>query len=238
MRLIWCQGGNRESSRLAVSAGWWYGFRSDDSHAAAELGPAALLDSHWEAGKVDWPKHLRVADRVRPWLATIPDTMTLAEVPRTLRQAEQIAPYCDKLLIVPKLEGVIDELPREIAGKPVVLGYSVPTGYGGTPVSEFAFQGWPVHLLGGSARRQAELCCYLRVISADGNIAWRLARRGIICTNRGTGGETIKQADGKRWAGDNAHLEALRRSLINLRKFWSHRKIEWREEVEGVCRSR
>lgn len=225
MRLIWCQGGNPCSARLAVEAGWWYGFRSDGNDYAAELGPVALLDSHWI--DPDWTRHLRTAARVRPWLATVPDTMAVEELPRTLAQAEEIAPHCERVLVVPKCPGVIDQLPREVGGKPVVLGYSVPTSYGGTELPLWDFTGWPVHLLGGNPRRQAEMCGYLRVESIDGNLAWRMARKGIVVTTRGTGGQTLTQMDGRRWDGDG-HLEALRRSLVNLRAFWSRRAIEWR----------
>jgi hypothetical protein len=121
---------------------------------------------------------------------------------------------------VPKVAEVIERLPRVIGGKQVVLGYSVPTAYGATPLPLWEFRGWPVHCLGGNARRQAELCGYLDVISADGNLAWRLARRGIVVTEAGVAGRTLRQADGQRWPGKDAYLEALRRSLVNLRTFW------------------
>jgi hypothetical protein len=229
MRLIWCQGGNRRSAEQAVKAGWWYGFRSDDSHSST-LGPVALLDSHWEAGRVDWPRHLDTAAQVRPWLAIVPDTLTLADLDRTIFQAEQLAPFCASVLVVPKCAGLIERLPHTIGAKLIVLGYSIPTSYGGTPLPLWDFISWPVHLLGGNASRQSELCSYLNVISADGNIAWRLARRGVVITDRGTAGRTLRQLDGARWAGPDAHHEALRRSLANLRLFWSRRRaIEWKE---------
>ena len=227
--MIWCQGGNPRSARLAVESGWWYGFRSDSNHYAQELGPVALLDSHWEMGKVDWPRHLKTAAEVRPWLATVPDTMTEEQLPLTLAQAEELSPHCEQVLIVPKAPGLIERIPREIKGKRVVLGYSVPTSYGGTELPLWDFAGWPVHLLGGSAREQCELCGYLNVVSADGNVAWFLARRGIVVTDGGVGGKTVRQMDGQRWAGEHGHLEALRRSFVNLRRFWErHRTIQWR----------
>lgn len=231
--MIWCQGGNPASSRIAISAGWWYGFRSDSNHYADEFGPVSLLDSHWEADRVDWPRHLAVAAEVRPWLATVPDTMSLAELGRTLSQAEEIARFAVPL-IVPKCSGLVDLLPDAVGGKPIVLGYSVPTGYGGTEVPCWEFSGRPVHLLGGSARAQAELCGYLDVVSADGNTAWLLARRGIVIdAGTGLGGKTIRQEDGKKWAGKGAHLEALTRSMGRLRQFWSRRqsarKILWND---------
>ncbi len=229
VRLIWCQGGNPASARIAVAAGFWYGFRSDSNHYADELGPVALLDSHWEEGRVDWSRHLDVCARLRPALATAPDTLSLDDLDRTLRQAGEIAAYANPL-IVPKCEGMIRRLPREINGRPVTLGYSVPTSYGGSELPLWDYTGWPVHLLGGSPRRQAEVCRYLDVVSADGNVTWLLARRGIVTGENGAGGKTLRQADGQRWPHGNAPLEALRRSLANLRVFWDTRRlgIEWR----------
>jgi hypothetical protein len=229
MRLIWCQSGNPASARLAVAAGWWYGFRSDGNHYASELGPVAILDSHWEEDRIDWPRHLDQAAQHRPWLATVPDVLALGELDRALLRGEEIAPHCDRVLVVPKAEGIIERLPRALGGKPVVLGYSVPTSYGGTELGLWSFQGWPVHLLGGNARTQADLCRYLRVVSADGNLAWRLARRGIVVNERGVAGPTLRQMDGQSWPARGAHLEALRRSLANLRTFWGrHAEVEWR----------
>ncbi len=158
--------------------------------------------------------------------------MALEEIERALRRAEELAPYCDHPLIIPKAPGVIGRLPREIGGKALVLGYSVPTSYGGTELCVWDFAGWPVHLLGGNARRQVELCGYMDVISVDGNLAWRLARRGVTVRENGAAGPTLKQADGQRWSGENGCLEALRRSLINLKSFWlRHTEVYWRPDA-------
>lgn len=227
IRLVWCQGGNAQSARLAVGAGWWYGFRSDDNNYAAELGPVAMLDCHWE--NPDWQRHLALAARHRPWLATVPDTMTEADTDRTVRQAEEIAPFCDHPLVVPKAPGVIRRLPRKVGGKTLVLGYSVPTAYGGTELGVWDFAGWPVHLLGGNPRRQLDLARYMDTVSVDGNLAWRLARRGIVMKENGAAGRSIREYDGGRWHGEGAHLEALRRSLASLKTFWGrHTRVEWR----------
>lgn len=227
LRLIWCQGGNPASARLAVGAGWWYGFRSDGNHYAAGLGPVALLDCDWTAP--DWPRHLDAAAEHRPWLAVVPDVMAEADADRAVRQAEALAPHCGLgPLLVPKAEGVVPRLPRTVGGRPVVLGYSVPTSYGGSELGLWSYRGWPVHLLGGNARRQADLAGYLDVVSADGNLAWRLARRGVVVGPNGAAGPTLRQADGGRFAG-HGPLEALRRSLENLRAFWGRRAaVEWR----------
>ena len=58
-----------------------------------------------------------------------------------------------------------------------MLGYSVPTRYGGTEVASWEFAGWPVHLLGGSPHTQMGLAHYLNVVSADGNYHQLMASR-------------------------------------------------------------
>jgi len=47
----------------------------------------------------------------------------------------------------------------------------VPTAHGSTDVPVSEFDGWPVHLLGGSPHAQHRLTHYLHAVSADGNIA-------------------------------------------------------------------
>jgi hypothetical protein len=231
VRLIWCQGGNPASARLAIAAGWWYGFRSDSNHHAKELGPVALVDSHWLPGKVVWPRHLGVVAQWQPWLATVPDTLDLSDLDRTIRQAEEIVSASPHTmpLVIPKCPGLIERLPRTVNGQPLILGYSVPTSYGGTELGLWDFTGWPVHLLGGNTRTQLELCGYLSVVSADGNLPWRLARRGVVITTQGVAGKTLRELDGQRRAENGAHLESLRRSLLNLRPYWDrHQIIDWR----------
>src|SRR5262249_7225798 len=182
----------------------------------------------WETP--DWPRHLARAAEVRPLLAAVPDVLSEHDTDRALRQAEALAAHAAAVLVIPKAPSVIGRLPRTVGnGTPLVLGYSVPTSYGGTELPLWDFRGWPVHLLGGNSRRQADLCGYLDVVSADGNLPGRLARRGTIVGVNGAAGPTVRQADGRRFDGPGAHLEALRRSLANLRVFWDRqRRVFWR----------
>ena len=137
---------------------------------------------------------------------------------------------------MPKAAGIIEPLARrDPAASQWCSATAFRQGYGGTPLAYVGIQRLAGSLcrisccLAAAARDQLDLCGYLNVISCDGNVAWRLARRGIIVTEHGLGGQTIKQADGARWPHADAHLETLRRSLANLRRFWDrHRTIQWR----------
>lgn len=96
-----------------------------------------------------------------------------------LAWAETVAPYVERVVIIPKVFDGIHRLPREIGGAQVVLGYSVPTRFGATETPVWEFSGWPVHLLGGSPQAQLELAHYLDVRSLDGNAARRAAQHGV-----------------------------------------------------------
>jgi hypothetical protein len=215
-RLIFCLGGNEQAMQIARDAGWEPGSRSSYTLYPC-CRPLTLLDIDWK--KPDWKRHLAVARQERPWLVAVPDVERLEQVPAVLAHAEEIAPHCDRILVIPKAEGVIESLPREIGGKLVVLGYSVPTKYGGTSLWLGDFTGWPVHLLGGSPRKQRQLCDYLHVVSTDGNMAWKIAGRCASYNEKGASGASNTRTHGKRLEGHGPY-EALKRSLTNLVTFW------------------
>jgi len=168
---------------IATSLGWHTGSRSDDT-ISDQHRPLHLLDIHWS--DYDWPAHVAVARAERPALAAVPDIETPGQLPEAMAMAEEIAPYCGSVLLIPKCD-VWDRLPRAVAGVPVTIGYSVPTAYGGTNEPIWSFCGWQVHLLGGTPKRQIRLARYLNVASADGNMAQKLANRGLVFSESGEG---------------------------------------------------
>jgi uncharacterized protein DUF6610 len=95
------------------------------------------------------------------------DVDDIGQLGRTLDEARELLLYAEYVIIVPKdpvLRYRIDELiPSEF-----VLGYSVPTRYGGTSLSLDAFSR-PVHLLGGRPDVQRRLALQLKVASLDCN---------------------------------------------------------------------
>ena len=110
---------------------------------------------------------------------------------------EAIAPYVQRICLIPKVNGGIARLPRQIDGKPVILGFSVPTSFGGTTVPLVEFQGWQVHLLGGSPKAQYDhyermTSIGAEVTSADGNMISKMCIRYRRYWN---GDEWIKMPD-------------------------------------------
>ena len=128
----------------------------------------------------DWraPGRARYIDALaehRPHMATVLDWERWAQLDDVLAWAEDAARHVQVIVIIPKVHGGIEKLPRTVGGVPVRLGYSVPTRYGGTTVPLHEFAGWPVHLLGGSPERQLALYDTLNVVSVDTNYTQKMA---------------------------------------------------------------
>ena len=86
---------------------------------------------------------------------------------RIIDQAYKLLDYAKYVIVVPKdplLEGrLCRSIPKEF-----LLGFSVPTRYGGTKLSPEAFRR-PVHLLGGRPDVQRQLANRMPVFSIDTN---------------------------------------------------------------------
>jgi hypothetical protein len=171
--------------------------------------------------------------RYRPTMATVLDLERADQLPEVLDWAAEAASWVEKVVIIPKVEGIVDQIPPTVAGSEVVLGYSVPTRYGATDLPLEAFAGWPVHLLGGSPHAQMSLyrrfAGTARVISADGNYAGKMALRrcqfwvnGTATRARNHWWPTLREAaDGALWRGTGlAYEEAFRRSCANITAAW------------------
>lgn len=172
--LIFCAGGNPRLMDSAISIGWLPGARSDHwSHV-----PIRFVDIDYK--RPQWEKHLARVMKEQPKYATVPDLredcFDAADIARAIRQAEELANWCEIPLIVPKLSGQIALIPEQIA-----LGYSVPSTYGGAKYPAWELAGRRIHLLGGSPKKQYEAASYLAgiatVMSADGNYATLMAKR-------------------------------------------------------------
>lgn len=208
---IYCHGGNDRAMTVATSVGYLPGVRSG-TVIYPVARPLALLDIHWK--KYDWRKHLQIAAQERPYMAAVPDIEAPDQLEPALWMAEELAPYCQRLLVIPKCR-VIPSIPARIGNAPVILGYSVPTKYGGTDLLPSSFQSRPTHLLGGSPLMQRFLTRHLNVVSMDGNMAWRISMYGKWFETNGHHSRTLVQE-----RGSEGRLLALEKSLRNLRVFW------------------
>jgi hypothetical protein len=217
---IYTSGDNRAYAALALAAHFLVGIRSDKS-PYHDL-PIQFVDINYACP--DWSRHLKVVNEFRPRYATVPDLsetqVSQVDIDRALRQADQLAKYCDVPLIIPKLAGQLAFLPVDVA-----IGFSVVSRYGGVQSVEFELlpmlQGRRVHLLGGSPHRQMEMyryiSCYARVVSADGNMFQLMSGRGKYWHK----GKWIRHPSaGQEPRNPHVVPECLAWSLSNIRHSW------------------
>lgn len=169
MEIIYCANGNRRFAEIALAHGFLYGAQMPGT----VYFPPFFCDQDWK--RPDRQRYMTSLAEHKPHIASVLDLERHEQLDEVLIWAEEAAQWAEVVMIIPKFFGAIDLLPRSVGGKPIRLGYSVPTRFGGTEVPVWEFAGWPVHLLGGSPQAQMQMCNYLNVVSADGNYAKKLA---------------------------------------------------------------
>jgi hypothetical protein len=182
--LIYTFAGGNGSCCIARAAGMQYGVRSTD--ACCMYCSPIFIDNHYQA--YDHARHLAVVQQHCPKYATVRDVMTRAQCAEAgiayysfeqiLAWAEELTQYAEHVIVIPKYD-CLDQIPAHF-----MLGYSVPTSYGGTPLPITAFAGRQVHLLGGEPRLQVEYWRTLGsdVISIDNNYIQRKSQFGMVLT--------------------------------------------------------
>lgn len=206
--LIYCADGNRRFAEIAIDAGFLYGAQLPNT----VYYPPYFADQNWK--EPDFDRYMAALAEHRPHIASVIDWEREEQLPEVSRWAESAAQFIDVVVVIPKVIGGVGRIPATIGNKPVRLGYSVPTRFGGTEVPAWEFGDRPVHLLGGRPEKQRELSHYLNVISADGNYAGMKALR--FC----------QYFDGVRWVQHNGHTKndvpyaCFERSCKNIMRMW------------------
>ena len=219
MELIYCADGNARFAQIAIDAGFLYGAQLPNT----VYHPVHFADQDWK--RPNRQRYMAALAEHRPHMASVIDLESAAQLGEVLDWAEETAQWVEIVMIIPKAFGIIPHLPRRIAGADVRLGYSVPTSHGGTEVPVWEFDGWPVHLLGGSPHAQMRLTHYIHVVSADGNYANKMATQRCQFWTPGNARAKnrywpqLREADGEMW-GKDAPYEAFRRSCENIVKAW------------------
>lgn len=217
--LVYCADGNSAFAAVAVESGFRYGARL----------PATVYQQVWFADQ-DWKRpnreaYMRALAKHQPEVATVLDWEREEQFGEVMAWAEEAAQYVRRVVVIPKLPGTLERIPARIDGADVVLGYSVPTSYGASPVPLWEFGRRPVHLLGGSPHRQMDLAGYLNVASADGNMAHQQAHRCRFWSRTRTyKGRWVQLSETGDTDGDGANLRAFRLSLINILEAWKERQ--------------
>lgn len=162
--LITCHG--RLTLRLCRRFGWLPGARYTNLRDIRGLDEIGLIDIDWK--NYDFARHLAAVKSVRPLLTVARDIEKLSALGQVLAQAYELSRFARYVIIVPKDRRLADGL-SEFVPSVFILGYSVPTRYGGTRVPLESFKDRPVHLLGGRPDAQLKLFHFLKVFSVDVN---------------------------------------------------------------------
>jgi len=173
---------------VAVQSGWLYGIQSTGSGGvcATALYNKKHLPQFIDNNFYNYDHELHVAGVAKwnPKYTTVCDVMTpeqcqKARIPyysleQILDWAEELSEHAENVIVIPKYD-CLDRIPEKF-----MLGYSVPTSHGSTPLLPELFRGRRVHLLGGSWKKQLSYITQLQkeVVSIDNNYVVRIAKYG------------------------------------------------------------
>lgn len=141
-----------------------------------------FIDNEWKG--YDHERHIKAVSFFKPKYATTRDIMSSDQCrendieyytfDQIMDFAKDVDKYAENTILIPKYD-CIDKIPENY-----VLGFSVPTSYGGTEVNYEAFKGRKIHLLGGSWKLQLQYLEYFGddVISIDNNYIYKIGEFG------------------------------------------------------------
>lgn len=218
---------------VAVEIGLLYGIRSSDNHNICSQyytnERKTKIRKHHKVVFIDnefmdynHNHHLSVVKEHKPKYATVLDIfspkqcrelgITYTPFKQIIEWAYELNEYAENVIVIPKVD-VIDYIPKDF-----MLGYSVPTSYGGTEIPIERFKGHKVHLLGGSTKKQVEIIKQLgkNVVSVDTNYFHKVSKYGSIFN--------LKLANDLNGCNFFTHKDSIQLKETNLghfdRPFW------------------
>lgn len=156
---------SRTVGMIALAHGWLPGARYTNLRDVRKIGQLGFLDIDWK--NYNFQRHLAAAKATQPYVTVARDIVRARDLRRTLDEASALAEHCQHVVVVPKARSLAEGLEERIPSV-FLLGYSVPTRYGGTVIPPSCFKR-PVHLLGGRPDRQLALAARMPVVSLDCN---------------------------------------------------------------------
>jgi hypothetical protein len=218
INLIFCSNGNHTYARAAIDAGWLYGA----CLPGTVYEPIYFADQDWK--RPNRAGYFSSLASLKPAMATCLDWEQEGQFAEVLDWAEEAAQHVsDSVVIIPKVVGGVPRIPRRIGGKRVILGYSVPTKYGGSPLPLWELAGWPIHLLGGSPQAQRQVWQHLsmiaEVVSLDGNMTAQQSRKCRTWKRRpGSHGHWVNLKELGDDRKEGAPLECFKQSLLEIKE--------------------
>ena len=199
--------------RLVLEHGWRPGARYTNLRdiRGVRFKDHGFLDIHWK--RYDFERHLAATIQTRPLVTVARDIEHACHLDAILKEAEQLGRYARYVVIVPKDRKLASNL-NELIPISYLLGFSVPTKYGGTPIAPKYFNR-PVHLLGGRPDVQRRLASQMPVVSFDCNRFTLDAQFGDFF-------------DGEMFRPHpiGGYMRCLRDSIKNIENLWHHYEPE------------
>lgn len=186
---------------IAVQGGLKYGIQSGFNGCSrvdkfSGRHKVVFVDNNYK--KYNHQKHLESVMKFQPKYCTTRDLMTpeqcLADgieyfdFDTVLKQAYELKQYAQNVMLIPKYD-CLKDIPKDF-----MLGYSIPSSHGGTPLPIEMFSNFKVHLLGGSWKKQLDyIQKYDFIVSADNNYISQISRYGSFVYPDGTIGKLGEQ---------------------------------------------
>ena len=190
--------------KIAKSYGWYPGAKYTNLRDIRSFNKIGFIDIEWKA--YDFDKHIYALTQTEPILTVAKDIENIKEFDEVIKQAEILNKYSKYVIIVPKdrkLSSHLEEIPSKY-----ILGYSVPTKYGGTKIPIKYFNR-PVHLLGGRPDTQINLAAQMQVVSFDCNRFTLDAKYGYYFDGHSFRKNSVRN-----------YQECISSSLKNINEMW------------------
>ncbi len=192
---------------IASKHNWFIGARYTNLRDISTFERVHFIDIDWK--NYHYEKHIEAVKKFKPKYTVAKDWEKADELKLLLKQANNLAKYSSFVIIVPKVSSLKRKL-LELIPEEFMLGYSVPTKYGGTEIETKYFDGRPVHLLGGRPEKQRELAKELNVKSIDCNRFTLDAKYGDYFDGR-----TFKPHP------EGGYKKCLEDSIKNITEIWN-----------------
>lgn len=205
--------------KIATKEGWLPGARYTNLRDVKRFGALGFLDIDWK--NYDFNRHIEAASYTRPTMTVARDIEDKKQLKKTIDQAYRLLEFSQFVVVVPKDLSLARRLNTSIPSE-FLLGFSVPTKYGGTLIPPAAFKR-PTHLLGGRPDTQRKLAEQIPVFSIDTNRFTLDAAFGDYFD-----GETFRPHP------SGGYKKCLRDSVKNINVLWSDYSAARRKSYERV----
>lgn len=180
-----------------------------------------------------------IVERVSPTYVVLPDIYSSSSVEGVVEFGELLSTeYGVTPIVVPKCEFDFTEVPDSW-----LMGFSVPSGYGGTDIQINQFDTHRVHLLGGSPRNQIKyanvaLEADVKVYSVDGNAFAKASGFGNIINEPVEILDKNGTLDQKTWVKDADGYtdwgQRIAQSLARYYELWRQWSLRTSDEKSDV----